>query len=297
VKNDKLLSIADIEHETGITRETLRKWEQRYNFPVPQRNQRGERTYNNEQLERLQLIKKLLDSGLQPSRLAGLDLQQLQQMVMQVNNHPDTPPDVELLINTLRDGKVNALRALLNELLQRYGLKRFVIEVVAPMNSAVGEAWFSGRIGILDEHLYVEELRLMLLHVLHNLPINSEMSRVLLTTFPGEQHGLGLLMVACLLAMEGSEVVLLGVQTPIEEIVRGATERNCSVVGISCSEYMSRRTVATQLVRLRNLLPQSIELWAGGSGIANLPAMPNGVQLFKNLDQIQAAAKPVNVTN
>jgi len=37
------LSIAEIERETGISRDTLRVWERRYGFPTPMRNKRSER--------------------------------------------------------------------------------------------------------------------------------------------------------------------------------------------------------------------------------------------------------------
>jgi methylmalonyl-CoA mutase cobalamin-binding subunit len=158
------------------------------------------------------------------------------------------------------------------------------------MNHAVGEAWFAGRIGVLDEHHYAEQVRMLLLTALHNLPQTEAPPRALLTTLPGEQHGIGLLMVACILALEGIDVLLLGVQTPLEEIVRGAVEGDCSIVGISCSDYMNRRIVATQLIRLRNLLPETITVWAGGNGVKGISAMTSGIQLFSSLDQIATSA-------
>lgn len=46
--------------------------------------------------------------------------------------------------------------------------------------------------------------------------------KVLLTTLPGEPHGLGLLMVEALLALEGCPCVSLGVQTPQQELPQAA---------------------------------------------------------------------------
>jgi DNA-binding transcriptional MerR regulator len=45
-------SIAEIERETGIKRDTLRVWERRYGFPTPLRNEQGVRMYPSEQLSR-----------------------------------------------------------------------------------------------------------------------------------------------------------------------------------------------------------------------------------------------------
>lgn len=284
------LTIADIERETGISRDTLRIWERRYGFPEPQRNQRGERNYSHEQLERLRLIRQLIDSGMRPGKLAGLDQQQLQKLLQNGEHKREVSDDIAELLQTLEAGSRYGLLTRLEALLQQRGLREFLTGVLAPMNRAVGEAWFTGRIGVLDEHHYVEQVRMVLFTALRNLPESQNgNTKALLTTLPGEQHGIGLLMATCMLALEGVEVLLLGVQTPLEEIVRGATISGCSIVGISCSEHMNRRTVATQLVRLRNMLPDTVVLWAGGGGVKSIPAMPPGILLFSNLEQISAA--------
>ncbi|MBS1173585.1 MAG: MerR family transcriptional regulator [Proteobacteria bacterium] len=45
IQFDKLapLSISAVERDTGLSKDTLRVWERRYGFPVPQRDALGER--------------------------------------------------------------------------------------------------------------------------------------------------------------------------------------------------------------------------------------------------------------
>jgi DNA-binding transcriptional MerR regulator/methylmalonyl-CoA mutase cobalamin-binding subunit len=282
-------SISEVEQETGISRDTLRVWERRYGFPAPLRNQRSERLYDSQQLSRLRLLKQLLDKGMRPGKIIPLAVQELRQLA----SHPavTTPvsADIEILLNTLSHGPRYTLLARLEGLLQRYGLCGFLTDVVAPMNQAVGEAWFSGEIGIFDEHHYAEQVRRVLTSALDKLPTDSESIRVLLTTLPGEPHGIGLLMVACMLALEGVQVLLIGVQTPLEEIVRGAGESHCRVVGISCSALIGRRLIASQLVKLRKLLPKDIIIWAGGSGVCSISFLQDNIRLFSDLRQIPEA--------
>ncbi len=280
-------SIQELAQETGISKDTLRIWERRYGFPLPQRGQHNERAYPAEQLEQLRLIKQLMDSGIRPGKLATLNLMQLQELAQEQQTAP--PDDLAPLLELVARGQQRELRLQLESLLLQQGVKTFLIETVAPLNHAVGEAWFAGRIGVLDEHLFAEQLSGLLQGTLSGMRPDSETSRALLTTLPGEQHGIGLLMAACMLARGGVEPVLPGVQLPLEEIVRGATTQRCSIVGISCSSYMNRRTIATQLVRLRKLLPVSIELWVGGSGTNGLTALPRSIRIFSNLEQIGAA--------
>ena len=289
---ESLFSIPETERETGVSRDTLRAWERRYGFPAPRRNRRGERVYPGEQVERLRLVKQLLDGGMRPGAIVALDPHQLRQLAPEPRSLTALSGEVADLLELLTDGDRTELLPRLEALLREQGVKRFVTEVVAPLNRAVGEAWRAGRIGVLDEHQYAEAVRTVLTAALTALPEGSSAPRVLLTTLPGEEHGLGLLMVACLLRLEGAQVLSLGVQTPLDEIVRGATEGGCRIVGISCSGHMDRRTVTSQLVRLRRLLPPGIDLWAGGSGVAAIRSLPGTIRLFTDLNEIDGKVFP-----
>ena len=46
-------TIADVERDTGLSKDTLRVWERRYGFPDPTRDAVGERRYDDAQLLRL----------------------------------------------------------------------------------------------------------------------------------------------------------------------------------------------------------------------------------------------------
>ena len=47
------VSIATVERETGLSKDTLRVWERRYGFPTPQRTGGGHRQYDLEEIEAL----------------------------------------------------------------------------------------------------------------------------------------------------------------------------------------------------------------------------------------------------
>ncbi len=61
-----MMSIAAVERDTGLSKDTLRIWERRYGFPDPVRDGQGERCYPMDQIERLRLIKRLLGRGAPP---------------------------------------------------------------------------------------------------------------------------------------------------------------------------------------------------------------------------------------
>ena len=67
--NTPSFNIAAVERDTGLSKDVLRMWERRYGFPVPSRDNHGERCYPAEQVDRLRLIKRLMDQGHRPGKL------------------------------------------------------------------------------------------------------------------------------------------------------------------------------------------------------------------------------------
>ena len=287
------LSIAAVERETGLAKDTLRVWEKRYGFPAPLRDAAGDRIYPLAQVVQLKLIRRLLDAGMRPGKVVGLDNDALQALLAHsagpaqdnaassalldpVNpesaTKPTLPqtwqaPEIPALLDAIAAHDPQALRHTLLQAQWRMGLAHFVTDVVAPLTTAVGEAWAQGRFEIFEEHLYTEVITGVLRSAIATLamPPQSLGPRVLLTTVQREPHGLGLLMLEALLTLEGCVCISLGTQTPLSDIVQAAQAHRANVVALSFTNLQSGPVVITELRELRRQLPPERSLWVGGS--------------------------------
>lgn len=261
-------SISAVERDTGLAKDTLRVWERRYGFPTPARDTNGERVYPVEQVERLRLIKRLMDQGFRPGRLMAADPAELAGLAVPASDGPAPLADAPLqgLLELVKAHDVAALRSALNQTMHRQGLQRFVLETVPRLNLAVGEAWMRGDFAVFEEHLYTEQMQSLLRQAIASLPPGNGRPRIVLTTVPDEQHILGLLMGECLLTLEGAVCISLGTQTPLADIADAARAHRADVVALSFSSAFPARQVAPLLGQLRPLLPESVALWAGGGG-------------------------------
>jgi DNA-binding transcriptional MerR regulator/methylmalonyl-CoA mutase cobalamin-binding subunit len=289
------LSIAAVERDTGLSKDTLRVWERRYGFPAPWRDAFGERAYPLEQVDRLRLIKRLLDVGHRPGRVVMLTVDELQRLSEAIPEAPQragaTRLDSDELranLDLIRSHDVPALRRHLVRLLSRFGVARFVTEVVAPLNAAVGDAWLRGQLEIHEEHVYTEAVQIVLRQAIAAVPEPpaGAAPRVLLGTFPGEPHGLGLLMAEAVLALDGCACVSLGVQTPIWEIVRAAQAHRTDIVALGFTGCMNPNQIADGLHELRIKLPAGVAVWAGGSAPVLYRRRIDGVTPIPTLDTI-----------
>ena len=75
------LGIAAVERETGLSKDLLRVWERRYGFPSPSRDAFGERAYPADQVDRLHLLRRLLDAGHRPGRVVPLPAERLRALL------------------------------------------------------------------------------------------------------------------------------------------------------------------------------------------------------------------------
>jgi len=286
--------IAAVERDTGLSKDLLRMWERRYGFPRPQRDSRGERVYPPEQIEKLRVIRRLLDGGMRPGQLMRLPLSELLEQVAgeprsaAAGREPTSAllPMMEQVIERLRQHDEVGVRAHLSRMLLRLGLQRFAIEFAAPLNELVGEAWARGDITVGQEHLYAEQMQQLLRQGIGSIPEAEQRPAVLLTTLPGEQHQLGLLMAQLCLALEGARCVSFGVQTPPTDIVNAAREQGVDAVGLSFSEALKLNVAYDMLEDLRMRLPAEVEIWAGGRLWARARRTLPGVRFVTGLRQI-----------
>ena len=289
------LSIAAVERDTGIGKDTLRVWERRYGFPQPERDAFDERSYPQAQVEKLRTIKRLLDQGFRPGKVVAMPLEELQRISMaelalprSIKAISDTVVDLHPFMDCLLSHDLTGLRERLYQALVDLGAAQFVTDVVAPLSALVGETWMRGELEVFEEHLYTECVTTVLRQTIYEqtLTVPSQQPVVLLTTFPQEQHALGLLMAECMFALNGCRCIPLGVQVPVADIAKAASAHQANLVALSFSSSLNPNHVLDGLKELRHLLPQTTSIWAGGGNAVLQRRPPEGVLVVQGLEDI-----------
>lgn len=290
MRNSDLVPAADLERETSLGKDLLRKWRARYGFPAPVQLDGGEQGYPREQIRKLCLIKRLLDSGFRPAQVVGKSMSELERLeAATVQACPQFQPAAEIAaaVALLRAHDIDELEQLLARELARRGAAGFATDTVAPLAQAMGAAWARGELGVYQEHRCSAILARLLgaAAMAPRPPTPPDAPRILFATPPEELHVLGLLMIEAVLREHGAYCINLGPQTSIGEAVLAAQAYRADIVCLSFSAAYPERRVRPWLKELRARLPAALPIWAGGAGTTPLKRAPAGVRLFSDLHQ------------
>jgi len=289
-----LLNISGVERETGLSKDVLRMWERRYGFPKPARDENGEREYTPATIAKLRAIKRLMDVGMRPGKLMASTLDELNALaeVRAAPRGDQLAPVLERdLLALLQSHDAAGLQHTVANLVMKQGLQRFVQDTLPPLNRAVGDAWMRGELQVFEEHLYTEQVQAALRTAINTFPRHPGTPRILLTTFPTEQHGVGLLMVEAMLVPEGAQCISLGTQTPLEDVRRAVIAHKAHILALSFSGAFPVRQATDGLATLRRQLPPQLSIWAGGEMTRRIRKTLPGVVLLSEIGSVVSALR------
>ena len=292
MSTDVSFSPTEIERFTGFGKDQLRKWRQRFGFPLLESTGYGKPAYSCQTVDKLLLIKRLLEAGFRLGQVVGMTTPGLENLLLGlVLSVPVVRRDesAQHLIELLKRSDMAELLVLLAELRAKGTLADFVRDTVAPLLTNVGSAWMSNEIEIYHEHLCTCCIERYLQGEILKLKPKNGLPTVLFALPPGEHHFLGLLMAEAAIAEGGARTISIGSDIPLSNLTRAAISCEADVVALSFSFFYPARDVVPTLRHLRRLLPTPIQLWAGGGGLAGLRKHPKGVRIFSQFNEAVAA--------
>lgn len=253
---------------TGLSIDTLRAWERRYNAVTPTRDDRG-RMYTSADVARLQLLSQAVTAGHSVGRIATLSDRELRQLIVPTPatarpsvdaRRPDTSA-LKTALDTFDTVDVDREASRLAATLSPVELVR---DALLPMLKDVGDKWSDRRGGIALEHAMSSAIKHLFGSFLRFYSKQTNAVRLVFATPAGDHHEVGILAGAMLAAGHGLAVSYVGPNLPADEIVEAAkaARGHVLVLGLTFAEDAARRQQDLRVV-LRTL-PANVELWLGG---------------------------------
>lgn len=266
-----------VARRTGLSADVIRAWERRYEAVLPKRSSTSRRLYSNEDVERLTLLRQVTQSGRRIGDVARLPLAELQALAeldstLVNTTFPTSAPKVsphnyhlEECFSAVRKLDSIGLDVALANAALALSIPLLLDELVCGLLRRIGAEWQAGTLRVCHEHMVTAQLRTFLGNLISQSLMATDGPTLLVTTPRGQRHELGALMVAVTAVQSGWHPLYLGSDIPSDEIAFAATELSVRAVALSISHPADDPKLPEVLLRLRQQLPESSILLAGGA--------------------------------
>ena len=269
-----VLRIGELSRRLGVSNHVLRAWESRYGLLQPVRSAGGFRLYSEADESRVRRMQAHLARGLSAAEAARAVLGEDSGA-----GHGRAAPTAGALPDDLRQAldafDEPAAQAVLDRLVSDLSLTTVLRDVVLPYLTELGERWESGTASVAQEHFASNVIRGRLAGLARGWG-NGHGPRAVLACPPGELHDLALMVFGIVLNRNGWRIDYLGMNTPVEELIRTVDARRPDLVVLAATLPENLEPHATQLTVLARRAPLAL----AGAGATPQIASAVGARLL-----------------
>jgi MerR family transcriptional regulator, light-induced transcriptional regulator len=202
-----IFNLQTVVHQTGLTPDTLRAWEKRYNLPQPNRTSGGHRLYSEYDVETLKWLLARKAEGMSISRAVALwrRFEAEGRDPLQASPKPAGQPSTATPLatgQTVAQVRQKWIAACLafdeeiaeNELAQAFALyppETVCLEILQSSLAEIGELWSQGQATVQQEHFASALAMRRLQAMVAALPRPTRTELILIGCPPEEEHSFG----------------------------------------------------------------------------------------------------------
>ncbi|MCF7981120.1 MAG: MerR family transcriptional regulator [Pseudomonadales bacterium] len=245
---------------TGVNSVTLRAWERRYGLIKPMRTPKGHRLYSQQDIELIQNVLGRLSQGMSISQIAR-DI--LDEASMDDGEYSDAWSQYcRQMVEAVSRFDERALENVYNDAMSLYPVDVVFTRLIMPLLEELGKRWQKKRGGIAEEHFFSVYLRNKLGARFHHQNLRSRGPKLIMACLPGEYHEFGILLFALTAHSKGYQVILLGADLPVDELIQVAERTDSQGVVLAGSASLSCSSVMADINLLADTI--SIPVFIGG---------------------------------
>lgn len=288
-------SINDIEKLCGVKAHTLRIWEKRYGIIQPRRTKTNIRYYLDDDLQKVLNICMLNKNGFKISKIAKMSEDE-------IIEHVNTLSDVAVQSDSTLDALMFSMMELneykfnmiLNHNISQMGFEATVNEVIYPFMEKLATMWISGSIKGVHESFVLNIIRRKTIAAIDSIDevYNPDAPRFLIYLPEDETHELSLLFLHFLLKNAGMNVIDLGKEVPLVDVIEGQTLFKANYVCSIFNEGFAQKSIQTYIQNLNKHISDCTILISGYQTATQQYTLPENVKVLNNIYDIKKYAVP-----
>jgi DNA-binding transcriptional MerR regulator/methylmalonyl-CoA mutase cobalamin-binding subunit len=253
----------------------IRAWEKRHRVLSPERTESNRRLYSDRDIERLILLRQLIEQGHSIGELAALSSEALMELLAKEragkympgpgsSGSPEGRDFQGDMLTAVRALDVRSLEDALTQASLHLSQQALISGVIIPFLESIGRQWQEGTLRIAHEHMATATVRTFLGSIVASAPRFPNAPTAVVCTPVHQLHELGALFAAATVATRGWNVVYLGANLPAEEIAAAVHQLSARMLILGIVYPADDALLHRDLRRLATLLPGGVAVAVGG---------------------------------
>ncbi|WP_419954882.1 MerR family transcriptional regulator [Neobacillus niacini] len=270
-----LFAIHQVADITGLSKQVIRKWEERYGIIQPKRMDNGYRIYSQQDVKTLLKMKLLSEQGhsLKQAALLVKEVREEPEILLQKEKSPNYEQWNEYVFQLLEKGMhcdEIELNFILKQAYHHLGLERFLTDIVIPFLKEVGKKWENHEWDEYQESVSSLVVRDFLVQIRRNYQYREQAPFVLGACLPYEHHEVPLHLILLRFMMKGWKTQLMGPSPAPGAIESLVCKLKPDVVLLSVTTSIPFETDPQLLQRLDQFAEKQMDVafYLGGQGAA-----------------------------
>lgn len=265
-------NITQVSEITGLSKQVIRKWEERYQLVQPKRLENGHRVYSDNDLQLLLKVRNLSQQGYSIKQAAIMVREQTTNKKPLISSPISMKEEMNDFTLLLLEKGTHCNETELNRLLQQanhsLGLTKFLSHVVIPFLKEVGSRWERKEWTEYQESVSTMVVRDYLVQLRRNYYCKEDAPLMMGACLPGEYHEVPLHILLLQAMMHGWRSFLVGSSPAIgaiESLVQQFQPKVVLLSAITTTPFELHPTVLPELDLFASQHP-SIRFFIGGAG-------------------------------
>lgn len=268
-------TIQQVAEMTGLSKQVIRKWEDRYGIIEPKRLENGYRIYTQNDVEILQKIIDLTKAGYSVKQAAILVQQQNEEKEQERSN-----PQSEMLLRSLVEAGRNANEKEILRLLEQahylFDLQTLLDGIIVPFLRTIGDLWCDKEWGEYQEAISSQTVRDFLTNLRRHFKVDDTAPLVLGSCLPNERHEIPIHLLLVQAMLHGYRTLMLGPSPAPNAIESAVLQTKPEIVLLSGSTdaiWEDNGSALKELDSFAGTTPQTSYFIGGAAIKAKLPSL------------------------
>jgi DNA-binding transcriptional MerR regulator len=266
MKNNHFYKIGQVAAQTGLPPYLIRVWQSRYSAVSPLRSSGNRRIFCADDIRKLQLLSKAVESGHSISQIASLSQEELMKVVER--RSPETryrfsngkitstkaEPYLQKSLQFVAELDINGLQSMLDKAAINLTRPVLILDVIVPLYFRTKSLVQTNNLRLINLTAVTSFLQAFMWDLLRTTVVSESAPKIVTGTLTGQRSEIAALALALIAVESGYKSIYLGSNLPANDLAAAVKSKAAQAVAIFVEGYKKKTVLGSELSILQEKL-------------------------------------------